>query len=288
MSPEEKSELTKTAPHLGDGFDTFEAGVEGAAERPSAQVIQGTLLKFTNEATWVSRDGAEMPDTLELVAIDVGRIVQRWKDKQPIETIVLEPGQRFPDIEKLNTAAPQSEWTTAPSGKPQGPWQSQHVVYLLDPATMGKYSFPTGTTGGAIAVADLVDRTKWMRRFRGTNVFPVVTLSDVFMNTRWNGRQRPHFLIKRWITFGDAALPAVTAPALAGPTPAAAAPPSTTKETLDPHAALLQPVEPAAEVETTPTTATTAAATPKTVEPAAVKEVEPVGAREATGDAIPF
>jgi hypothetical protein len=42
-----------------------------------------------------------------------------------------------------------------------------------------------------------------MRRFRGQNVYPVVTLSDTFMPTRFGGRQRPHLEIKRWITFGD-------------------------------------------------------------------------------------
>ena len=67
---------------------------------------------------------------------------------------------------------------------------------------MDHYSYPTGTTGGAIAVRDLVDKTKWMRRFRGTHVYPVVSLSDTFMKTRFGGRQRPNFLIKRWVSLG--------------------------------------------------------------------------------------
>jgi hypothetical protein len=33
-------------------------------------------------------------------------------------------------------------------------------------------------------------------------VYPVVSLSDKFMNTRFGGRQRPHFLIKNWIRLG--------------------------------------------------------------------------------------
>jgi hypothetical protein len=78
----------------------------------------------------------------------------------------------------------------------------QHLVYLLDPLTMGKYTFATGTIGGSIAVRDLVDRTQWMRRFRGMNVYPVVRLADVFMNTRFGGRQRPYFHVVRWITLG--------------------------------------------------------------------------------------
>jgi hypothetical protein len=30
----------------------------------------------------------------------------------------------------------------------------------------------------------------------------VITLSDTFMNTRFGGRQRPHFQIKRWMKLG--------------------------------------------------------------------------------------
>jgi hypothetical protein len=41
-----------------------------------------------------------------------------------------------------------------------------------------------------------------MRRFRGEHVYPVITLSDAFMNTRFGGRQRPHFEVKRWIKLG--------------------------------------------------------------------------------------
>ena len=67
---------------------------------------------------------------------------------------------------------------------------------------MDRYTFPTGTVGGQIAVRELVDKTKWMRKLRGANVYPVTTLSDTFMPTRFGGRQRPHFEIKRWISFG--------------------------------------------------------------------------------------
>jgi hypothetical protein len=129
--------------------------------------------------------------------------LQKWKDGLPEETIILEPGQKFPDVEKMNEAAPKAEWVEGPDGKKRGPWQAQHVVYLLNLETMDRYSYPTGTVGGGIAVRELVDKTKWMRRLRGENVHPVVTLSDCFMNTRFGGRQRPSFTIKKWINLGD-------------------------------------------------------------------------------------
>jgi hypothetical protein len=200
--------------HDVDGFETFEAGVEGDDRPQGAGVIQGSILKFTNEATWVDRAGERVPADLELVVVGICRVVQKWKDGAPVETRILGPGEKFPDLEKLNNSTPRIEWTEGKGsdGKLRGPWQAQHIAYLLNPATMDRYSWPTGTTGGAIAVRELVDKTKWMRRFRGAHVYPVVTLSDTFMPTRFGGRQRPHLLIKRWITLGadEKMLPAPT------------------------------------------------------------------------------
>jgi hypothetical protein len=144
--------------------------------------------------------------------------VQKWKDGNPVETIIMAPGQKFPDVEKLNAEVPQSEWEEGPDGKPRGPWQRQHVAYLLDPQDMGRYSWPTGTIGGAIAIGDLVERTNYMRRYRGLHVYPVITLADKFMNTRWGGRQRPHLNIVRFVSLGGGgggeALPAPEQPKL--------------------------------------------------------------------------
>ena len=80
-----------------------------------------------------------------------------------------------------------------------------------------KFTFVTGTVGGGIAVRDLVDQVKFMRRYRGAHVYAVVSLANTFMHTRFGGRQRPHFAIKDWFTFGggdaeQAALPKPTSP----------------------------------------------------------------------------
>ena len=203
MSEEFKAPLRQL-----DGFETYEDTIEG--EQPTNQVIKGKLLKFTNEAMWVTRDGEEISGDLELVAVGVCRAVQKWNDQAPVKIIVLKPGEKIPDIEKLNAETPKQDWIEGPDGKLRGPWQMQHVVYLLNPATMDQFSFPTGTIGGRICVRGLVERTQWKRKVSGDNVYPVVTLSDTFMNTKFGGRQRPHFLIKSWITLGGQA-PASTA-----------------------------------------------------------------------------
>jgi hypothetical protein len=203
----------KSAAEL-DGFDGYEDGIEGGQER-SGQIIQGHKLKFTNEVTWERDDGQEIGANHEFVAVDIARVVQRWRDQMPVETIILAPHQKFPDIAKLNEAVPRKEWVEGPDNNPRGPWQAQHIVYLLDPVTMDRFTFPTGTIGGAIAVRELTDKVRWMRRFRGEGVYAVVTLGDLFMNTRFGGRQRPHFEVKRFIRFGSSGEPL----AITGPTP---------------------------------------------------------------------
>jgi len=205
---EEKTEKLPTTADLHvDGFEGYENEVEGHEQQTSGRVIVGEKIAFTNEATWVNSSGEELPRALELIAGNVLRVTTYWKDGRPIEekTKILPPGQKFPDVEKLNAEVPQSEWGEGPDGRPRGPWQNQHVVRLLDLGTMSKYSWPSPVTtiGSAICVSEVVDQVQWMRRYRGQRVYPVLTLSDTFMPTRYGGRQRPHFEIKRWITFGD-------------------------------------------------------------------------------------
>jgi hypothetical protein len=195
-----------------DGFQGFE--VDSSASR----LIQGQLVKFTNEATWVTRDGEELSATLEFIADNVIRGVQKWADGQPIETRVLEPGEKFPNLEELNASVPQSEWREGPDGKLRGPWQAEYLTYLLNPGTVERFTYATSTIGGGIAVRDLVDRVSLMRRFRGEQVYALVSLSASPMKTRYGTRPRPNFVIKRWVGLSsDGATPATEPPALSTP-----------------------------------------------------------------------
>jgi hypothetical protein len=208
----EDTKLTKQIVAI-DGFDGFtdeRAGTgDNDAQPAPGSIIKGNLIKFTNQATWELRDGEEMPPDLELIAVDILRIVQKWIDQKPVETRILAPGEKIPDVKALNAECPKSEWHKDLNGQEQGPWQFQYVTYFLDPATMDRFTFPTATTGGSVCARDLADRVKWMRRFR-PGVFAVVTLADTFMNTQYGGRQRPHYIVKRWVQMGEAA-PAMSA-----------------------------------------------------------------------------
>ena len=94
----------------------YDDSVEGG-QAQGRRVIQGAIVKFTNHATWVTRDGAELSANLELVAVDVARIVQNGHDEQPVETIILGPGQKFPDLKEKNEETPQSEWEKSEDGR---------------------------------------------------------------------------------------------------------------------------------------------------------------------------
>jgi hypothetical protein len=215
--------LLTTADMRVDGFDGYEDATEGAEEQTSGRVLVGDKILFTTEAKWVGPDGEELPRGFELMAADIVRVVNYWsKDGKLVEehTRILAPGEKFPDVSALNDAVPKSEWREW-QGTLRGPYACQHIVRFLDLATMAKYSWPSPVTtiGSARCVSELADQVKWMRRFRGEAVYPVVTLSDTFMPTRYGGRQRPHLLIKRWITFGDGGgnvLPATDQPLLGG------------------------------------------------------------------------
>ena len=103
---------------------------------------------------------------------------------------------------------------------------------MVDLQTMQRFTYPTSTVGGAIAIgSDLEMRVRLMRRFKGPGIYPVVSPGTKHMNTRFGGRQRPHFVIKRWVALGgEGALPLTELPALRGPQTVE---PPTAKEALD-------------------------------------------------------
>jgi len=197
----DKHLLSSTAIASDNSFAGFVDTYEGEDEAVNPRMIQGTQIKFANEATWTDKQGVVLDSKKHLLAIGVERVVNKWPPQQgaPLETIVLEPGQPFPDIKKLDEACPKSEWREA-FGKSQGPYQIQRLLYLLDPVTLDKFTFATSTVGGTRALHELADKIAWMQRYRQLGTRPLVHLSNTFMPTPYGGRQRPHFVILNWVT----------------------------------------------------------------------------------------
>ena len=103
------------------------------------------------------------------------------------------------------------------------------MVYLVDPETWQILTFPTGSIGGGQAVRDLRDATKLARRVRGPGIYPRVRLTDVFMPTKYEGRQRPSFEIIGYESLGpERAVLAADEPKLIEAKPAETAKPAKT------------------------------------------------------------
>jgi hypothetical protein len=194
------NDVTPKEPRSLDEFANWTDEVESRDEQVSERAIIGQLVRFTNEGQWVLPEQDQL--TKPLIVVNARRTITKWgKDKRPVETIFLKAGEKIPDLEKRNEETPKSEWVEGFDGKPKGPWQAQHIVYMVDPVSIDQYSYPTSTTGGGIAVRELIDRIIWMRRFRGNAVYPVVQLTTRFMKTKYAGRLRPHFEIVAWAKF---------------------------------------------------------------------------------------
>ena len=180
---------------INDGLD----GHDGDDGRVS--LIKGTKLKFTKESQWVTGDDTVVESDREFLVVEIVKASQKWVDDKPIETIILGATEKFPDIEVLNKAAPPEEWREK-FGKSIGPWENAYVVYLVDPETWQIFTFPTGSIGGGQAVRDLREATRLARRVRGPGIYPRVCLTDVFMPTKFEGRQRPSFHIIGYESLG--------------------------------------------------------------------------------------
>ena len=99
--------------------------------------------RFGNDGKLRLRDKSEL--TKPLIVANCRRVLTKWgKEKRPVETIFLKAGEKIPDLEKRNEETPKSEWVEGFDDKPKGPWQAQHVVYMVDPISDRSVHLPDG------------------------------------------------------------------------------------------------------------------------------------------------
>src|SRR5262249_54537645 len=146
-----------------DGFDGYtdesEGGEQDQDQNTPRRVIQGERIAFSKQGIWVGADKQPLPSNLQLLVADVIRVVQKWgPDGMPAaDPHILGPNEKWPDIDAMNEACPKSEWRMY-FNQLIGPYQKQRVVYLWDPVTMNKYTWPTSSNSGMAAVANLVEK----------------------------------------------------------------------------------------------------------------------------------
>jgi hypothetical protein len=199
MSSElEKSKTTQ----MLDNFADFDTSVEGDDDRTlGGGMLVGTRLKFGNDAKWRTHPDGDDCSGRVLVASNIRRLEIKWglvPNSPPIDHRELKSGEKFRNMKELNEACPKEEWRES-FGKMVGPWQIQHVLELCDLSSMEKFSWPTSTIGGSVAIEQLVDRILMKRQFfKRVDIWPLVRLSNRFMRTKWQGRERPHLEIIEW------------------------------------------------------------------------------------------
>jgi hypothetical protein len=203
MTEELKNHLMTTAAPIADSFSGYVDTYEGddGEDAVNQSLIEGARVKFSGDGRWTDVKNVELPANLILLVVNVIRAINHWVDGKPSEkSYILKPGERWPNIKKKNEDAPQSEWRINPNnGQLEGPWQAQRLLYLADPNSGDKYTYPTHTEGGRRAISELSDKITWAQRIR-PGVRPLVTFSKVWMPTKFKGRDRPHFVVqKEWM-----------------------------------------------------------------------------------------
>ena len=69
----------------------------------------------------------------KLLALATITVMQLWKDKKPVQTLIKQAGQPWPKLDDLNAEIPQEDWELGLDGEPRPPWQKQFIIYLLEP-----------------------------------------------------------------------------------------------------------------------------------------------------------
>jgi hypothetical protein len=193
--------IVKPPPQTLDNFGAFDDSVEGDdSSRPVGGMLVGTRLKFTNSATWVSVTGDDYTDHV-LLAANVRRMEIKWINDRPApESRELQAGEKFDDLDALNELCPRSEWRDS-FGKMKGPWERQYILEFANLESMARFSWPTSTIGGGIAVRELIRSINLKRQFENRNdLWPFVKLSHCNMRTSYDpkGRERPDCKITSW------------------------------------------------------------------------------------------
>ena len=157
------------------------------------------ILKFV-QGDFITREGEKIGLEREFITFGLIKAVQKFVNKQLIDTKIVAPHADFPDIAAMNEAAPKDEWGIGLNGQPQGPFTHALILKFLDAKTYDRYAFVTNSQGGGVAVGDLTEKSKISRRINGSNVTAVVTCHSTRWSTQFNPHgKRPDFRVERWM-----------------------------------------------------------------------------------------
>jgi hypothetical protein len=166
---------------------------DGAFRRTLRSTTRGhQFLKFIDGRLTV--DGIAEPAGKEYFVArmeQTGRMFH--KDGGPPETC--EPEQ----VDEMNSRIPEKDWPRDLNNNPTEPFKVFEDIGLVDQHDASAYMFSNCTVGMRIAAEKLDSQIRNMRKIRGANVFPIVTVESVLMKTKFGSKARPSFNVVRWV-----------------------------------------------------------------------------------------
>ena len=163
-------------------------------------MIQGTRIKFTNEATWTdaSRHRQARPETmLDRGRGEAGREQMVRRSGAANRHKEVRPGYRG-DIKKWNADCPQTEWRPDFNGNPKGPWEEQRLPICSIRRPWTSTHMPPTPLAARAHYLSSPTRSRGHRNI----VAPVYGRCSCrpFGCPRYKGRMRPHFtVLPEWI-----------------------------------------------------------------------------------------
>jgi hypothetical protein len=123
-------------------------------------------------------------------------------------------GERAPDRDQMPDLD-TSLWQNGLDNKPTDPWVLQYLLPMEDPETGEVRIFVTSSTGGRMAISDLVDKYVAKRKRDPALGQPLIRLQKMMMPTTSFGNvPRPQFEIISFDTGGNAPMREVSAETL--------------------------------------------------------------------------
>jgi hypothetical protein len=161
---------------------------------------RGKTIRFVTDGFVVGREKVPLAPGRQYICIGHAEGWRRLEAGMRPQWIVREPGQERPPEPHVDI----NEYVTDLSGQKVSPWKYMRWLYLVDNETGVISTFETGSTGGAMSIADLSQQIAGMRQLKRAEAVPVVELKVQTFKTRFGVKKRPDFDIVGWkVTGGE-------------------------------------------------------------------------------------
>lgn len=94
------SEIVKKPTSIVDNFEGWDDSVEGDDRPQGGGVIQGILVKFTNEAEWITRDGGSCRRILNLLPLTSPASCKNGKTSSRLKPSSSSHTRNFPTLRR--------------------------------------------------------------------------------------------------------------------------------------------------------------------------------------------